>query len=523
MKGLLNAFQDSLSLLDMRYRIIRNSKGKVMLWLFIISLAFSILLASYTGFLIKLMASSTGPNAETARIYASTYLNYYLNGELGPLVATTLGLAILSVMAAPFTGTSVTSLISHSQLVSIRANNRHRFTDSVITQFFSSISLLQLLTLTSVASLLTIDGGHKEGILYAWASWPVLVILSTLFVWVAEYLYRKFGEKNRLLMLAVAVLGIVLVVVFNPEQALTVFGIGTGYAQIIQGFYTFSPSTRVMAFLILVALWGIFAFLAHQMSRVALSLPDTFAKASQTQRTIKARRPSAFPSMQISRVILMLLWRNTEIRKPIIMSGGFAVLMLYALSGNESMTSTIVFIIPLMVSLSWGSNIFGIVGTGLPWILSQPFSTRGLLWVFAGVQMVVVSVTSIAALAPALLFGRMSLDAGVSFALGLVACSAVMTRSSLTKAVHNPHPYRSGQRGESILPPATLLSYTLRFSLWSGLLGLIVFSVIEDRLLQLAIAGAAVVWSCLRMAILDAKFQKNADIRNKIVFTVSHN
>lgn len=517
-----SAFKDTLTLMNVRYQIIRETKGKIGLWAFIIMIAFGVYLTSYTGQLIKIMANSQSSNLEAAKIYATTYLNSYLNGHIGGLVATTLGLAIISVMIAPFTGASATSLISHHYMVGVRANMRHRFTDSIVTQFVSSISLLQLLTLTSVASLLTIDGGRKEGILYAWASWPVLVILSTMFVWLAEYLYRKFGEKKRLAMLSIALGAIALVVYYNQEQAVTVFGIGTAYADIIKGFHTFDLFTQVLSFGILIGLWLLFAFCAYKMSQVALSHPDIFAKQVKKEKTISSRKASALPLVEMCHLALMQVWRNIEIRKPIMMTAGFSIVAMWMLAYDSSLLATLVFVIPLMISLSWGANIFGILGNGLPWIISKPFSMRSILWVFGGLQLVMVLTLASLTLIPVVVFGKIDVDTAASFIIAVFGCSVVMTRSAISKSVYSPHPYKSGYRGEPILPPATLIAYTFRFVMWSGMLGLIVFTM-NDILIQLGLVLVVCIWTFFRFRAMNNKFQKDPSIRNKIVFTVAYN
>lgn len=519
---LASAFRDTITLLNLRYQIIRGTKGKLSLWAFIVMIAFAVVCASYSGQFIKIVANSQAPSMEAAKIYASTYLNSYLNGELGSIVAATLGLAIVSVMIAPFTGTSATSLISHHHLVSVQANTRHRFTDSLIVQAVSSISLLQLMTLTSVASLLTLDGGRKEGILYAWASWPVLVVLSTGFVWVAEYLYRRFGEKKRLLMLTFVLVVIGAISYFNQEQAATVFGIGTIYSGIIQGFYSFPIAIQLMAFVLLFGLCFVFAFIAYKISQVALSYPDLFAKKAKTEKKIRSSKPSSFPFIELCKLAFMQVWRNPEIKKPLIMATVFSAVAMYVLTSNQTLISTVVFVIPLMISLSWGSNVFGIIGNGLTWILSKPFATRNMLWVFAGLQMAMIISMMFVTILPVLIMGKLSIHTIASFICAVIGCSAVMTRSAIDKSVMNPHPYRSGYRGEPILPPATLIAYTIRFSLWSGSLGLLIFTFADLRA-QAGLAFLAIMWSVFRLARLNKRFQTVPAIRNKIVFTVANN
>lgn len=512
-----------MSILGVRYQIIRDAKGKLALWLFIVAIAFALVMISYTGEFIKIIANMQGENTEAAQIYATTYLNSYLNGELGGLVATTLGLAIVSVIISPFTGTSATSLISHHYLVSVRSNMKHRFTDSLITQFVSSISLLQLMTLTAVASLLTIDGGRKTGILYAWASWPVLVVLSTVFVWVAEYLYRKLGEKKRIVILGIILGVILLIVLYNREEAMTVFGIGTGYANIIQGISSFSPLLIFVSFMMLVALWFLFLFIAYKMSQISLALPDLFAKKEQITKTIKERKFSKHPSIELFNMTFMQLWRNSDIKKPLLTATIFSIGVMLFLSGNPASLSTVVFVIPLMVSLSWGANIFGIIGNGLPWIVSKPNSMKNILWIFAGTQMAIILTMAVMAIIPVLILNKIDSSALSSFLVSLIACSSLMTRSSIHKSVTNPHPYKAGYRGEPILPPATLIAYTLKLSLWSGMYGLLMYSLTTDIFIQLGLMGLAIVWSAIRLAFLNRKFNKNHKLRNHIIFTVSAN
>lgn len=515
------AMVDSLTLLHARYSIIRETKTKLALWFGILTIAMSVLGVSFTGQFIKTISQSTDPNTEAAKIFATTYLQSYLRGELGTLVATTLGLAIVSVIIAPFTGTSITSLVSHHHLVSIRSSNRHRFTDSIITQFFASISLLQLLTLTAVGSLLTLDKGRIEGILYTWASWPVLVVISTMFVWIAEYLYRKLGERKRfgILMLVLALIG--LVVLFNPEQGKTIFGIGTAYASIIQGFSEFNLSTKALAIFMLVVLFVLFFFISYRVSQAALAQPEIFAKENTALKKVRSRETSAYASIELAYLGINQLWRNLEIRKPLGMATLFGAAVVFFGNQTFSIMSTMVLIIPLIVCLSWGSNVFGILGNGFTWLSSKPFAMRNMLWVFAGIQIALtISLFALMCL-PSLLTGRIEYDSATGIILAVISTSFLMTRSAIDKSVRFPYPYKAGVRGEAILPPATLINYTLRFSLWSGLYGFIVVG--SDHLLaQLGLTFIAVIWSIFRMVRLNRRFNHNPAVRNKIIYTVAN-
>lgn len=515
------ALVDSLTLMHARYSIIRDTKTKLALWFGILMLAVAVLGASYTGQFIKIISQADATNSEAAKIFATTYLQSYLRGELGGLVATTLGLALVSVIIAPFTGTSITSLVSHHHLVSIRSSNRHRFTDSLITQFFASISLLQLLTLTAVGSLLTLDTGRIEGILYTWASWPVLVMISTMFVWIAEYLYRKLGERKRLaiLMFVLAVIG--FAVFLHPEQGKKVFGIGTAYSSIIQGFSQFDVSTKAFALIILVVLFWLFFFISYRISQAALAQPEIFARENTALKKVRSRTTSAYSSVELAYLGINQLWRNLEIRKPLGMATLFGAGVVFFGNQTFSIMSTMVLIMPLIVSLSWGANVFGILGNGFTWLASKPFALRNLLWVFSGIQIALTIFLFVIMCIPSLLTGRIASDSAAGIILAVISTSVLMTRSAMDKSVNYPYPYKAGVRGEAILPPATLINYTLRFSLWSGLYGFIVVGT-GNILTQLGLTALAIIWSYFRMVLLNRKFNHNAEIRNKITYTVAN-
>lgn len=137
--------------------------------------------------------------------------------------------------------------------------------------------------------------------------------------------------------------------------------------------------------------------------------------------------------------------------------------------------------------------------------------------------MFVILVMATATVIPVMLLNKLDANSLASFLVSLIACSALMTRSSLAKSLHSPYPYKSGARGEPILPPATLVSYTIRFSMWSGFYGLLMYSLTSDILIQLGLMALAVVWSLVRMKMLNRKFATKPEVRNKIIFTVASN
>lgn len=517
-----HAIRDTFDLLYLRWNMLRSTKSKVFIWVGILTIAVAVLMASYAGSAIKMLAASPNPNAEVARKFAITYLESFLRGELGSLVATTLGLAIISVMVAPFTGASSTSLISHYHLVSVRASERHRFTDSIVTQLFSSISLLQLITLTAVGSLLTLDEGRIEGILYAWISWPVLIVLSTFFIWLAEYLYRKVGEKKRLAILFATLALVGLGVLVDPAHGTTVFGVGTSYAFLIQNFYHFDIVVKALAILILIVIFFGLLILASMMCKKALSQPEIHtAQLKAAQKKVRVWKTSSSPLVEATHVIVMQLWRNLEIRKPLILVSLFGAGMIFFGKGVFSVMATMILIVPLVSSLSWGSNVFGIIGNGYVWLSSNPRVRHNIIWIFAAIQILLSVGLFVLMCLPALIVGQEGSQGLAGAVLAVIGTSFLMTRSALDKSVHNPFEYKAGFRGESPLPPATMLSYTIRFALWSGMYGFIVV-IASSIMIQLGLVFLAVVWSMFRLNRLNHKFLTDSSIQNKIVYTIGN-
>lgn len=513
------ALRDTGALLTLRWQTIRSRTTRITLVAGILAVAGAILLMSYTGTMIRIVAQNSSSANPTIKAFARNYLESYLRGEFSSLVATALGIALISVIVAPFTGNSSTSLFPYHHLVSVRANERHRFTDSLVAQFFSSVTLLQLLALTALGSLLTIDSGRIEGILYAWASWPVLIAVSTLFVWLAEYLYRRFGEQKRLALFGIFLGLLGLAILFDPNHGTTIFGIGAGYAEIIQHFGQFSLEAKALSYLILALLFVGFIWGSYQLSRHTLALPE---REKKQKESVKKRfwKTSQFPTIEVIHLLFTQLWRSPEIKKPLIFATVIGTIVIF-LNGTEfSATTTMIFIIPLIVCLSWGANVFGVLGAGFVWLSSHPSVNRFILWIVFALQIVVIFGLFAVMCMPAIFFGSRSPGAFGGLLLALLSSATLMSRSAIYKSTHKPYTYRAGSRGETILPPATLINYTLRFSLWSGFYGIIVI-LANDILIQLALTLLAIAWSLTRMAILNKRWTSNPQLRNHVIFTVS--
>lgn len=519
-KYFADSFRDSLIIMNTRWNFIRSTKSKLFLWIGIVAIYLGVFLVSNTGYFIRYIAEGNYAQETALKQYAIIYLQSYLRGELGFLVSITLGVAIISVFISPFTGTVSTSLISPAHIVSVRRDDKHRFTDSLFTQFFSSISLLQLLTLTTVASLLTIDGNNAWAMLYAWMSWPVLVLLSVCFLWLAEYLHRVYGERTRLLIAGSMLAVIGLAILINPRNGETVFGIGEIYSYNIRNFDSFDPDQKLISIAALFILSTVFFFAGHFAAMQTLAHPERMAKEKKKKKAPKWQT-SPFYAVELFRLLFFQVWRNPETKKPLLATVLFGSIMIFATNGVFSVSSTFIIIVPLIVSIAWGSNLFGVIGQGFSWLSSKPYAMDNILWIAYFTQIGVTSAIYAIILLPSILGNQIPPENIAGMILAFIAVNAVMSRSAIDKSARYPYPVRAGTRGEAILPPATIISYTLRFSLWSGQLGVIIL-VSDNIYIQMGIAFLAIVWSTIRMLLLNRKWNKNPTMRNKILFTVNN-
>ncbi len=211
--------------------------------------------------------------------------------------------------------------------------------------------------------------------------------------------------------------------------------------------------------------------------------------------------------------------RTVEVRRPILAVVVLGMPAVWLSGGDRLVMTTLVLATPLAVALAWGVNCFGVLGAAMPWLASQPNLLRWLLWTVTAIQVAVVAVLAILCWAPPWVAGVVDTRDIASLAAGLAVSTAVTTRSAVAKAVGRPYLARLGEGGDVIVPPLAATNYALRFALWGGQFGVIVLAQ-SDRLLQVALVGAALVWSSVRFAALLGQWRNRA-VQAYVVATVA--
>lgn len=518
---LIAGFETTMLLMRAKWRTIRSLKSKAVIWLGVATILFSVIAASYSGLFVKSLAQEGGDTA--AQQFAMTYLASFMRGELGAIGAGVLGLSVLSAIVAPFTGAVVTSLLSQRDLVTFGATRWHRFTDSLLGQVSSSISILQLIALSAISSMLTLQGGRGLAMVLTWAVWWLLVLLSTLTTWISEYLYRRFGTTARLTIVGVVFAIILIAVLFDPNNGSTLFGLGTQYAYLVQHIGLDSdPRTISTVFGVVLGLGFILFTLAAMVSSVALTFPETGAmKTKKKQRTKKAASlpPTASPTFEIFKMLFFSLLRSKESRKPLLAASVLGAFMVAVTGGEQTIATAFTVMVPLVIALAWGANVFGILGGGLTWLASQPKIMKRLPYMVFTIQSFFTLSLFMIVWLPGVLLGRVELSILPGVILSAFATTVLIARSCTHKSVFKPHPTHFGGRGETILPPATTLGYTFRFALWQGQYGVILLSL-DDFGYQIALAFLAITWSAFRMTRINDKW-KLPETRKAVIDVVA--
>lgn len=499
------AIGDTKLLLRLRWRMLRSRRTRVGVMVGLGVIVVLVYAASNAGLYVRLFAEQTVGTPLGLR--AARYLVAFEHGDLADVGAVALAAVFAAALIPPLTGTINTALMAHEELVGVRPTRRHRYTDSFITLAVSSIGLLQLVTLTGVGSVLTVAGGRTFGLLFVWAAWPVLLMLSLAEGWAVEWVRRAWSPRTRLGAAAVGAIALGSAVLVDPDRGSTLFGVADAFAGTITAA-TDQQWSRFGFGVGLTVLVGVMAaVLGWVACGAALNRPEPASIKPRRRRGLLVRTPTR-PGGALLHMMVMQMIRTAEIRRPLIVVAAAGLCGVF-LSDPQSAAVTLVIAVPLAVGLAWGVNMFGVLGSAMPWLLAQPRVVARLL-TYGGLIQVAATVGLVACLwAPPLAIGRISIADAAALAAGTGVATMLGTRSSFHKAIHRPYSAYLGRRGEVLVPPLTALNYTARLALWSGQVGAVVLRT-DDAWIQWTLVGVAVVWTSLRWLQLAYRWKDRA-------------
>lgn len=489
-----DGFRASVALLRLQLGWGRSLKPRLIGLIMILVIAVVVAIVSYTGNMVKFAAiEQTG----VIQVYAKNYLSAFARGELGGIGASALGFSILSALISPLTGATSTSFLPPRELAGVSITRWHRFTDSLFSQVLSSIAILQLITLTALSSMLTLDTPRHAGMFMTWFVWADLVSLTVLSLWVTEYLHRRFGSRVRVLIFSGVFAVVGVAILLDPQNGSTVFGIGTAYANTVAHIGDMSLWGQLGVYSTLTAGGLALLYVAVVVMSSALILPEAATKKSSSGSGVAGGRFYLKMSTDLL-IFLRTIKRTPEIRKPIFASVVLGIILTMFAPQSFAVNSTFAVIIPLVVALAWGSNAFSHLGGGATWMLSQPRSLARAPWMIFGIQVTMSLVLFTVVWTPSVIFGRNSIGDFLTNLIAVAASGVIVARSATSKSLKKAEPTHYGSRGESTLSPMRALQYTMRFALWGGQFGVIILSL-EDTKVRVSLLFLAVLYQAVRM------------------------
>lgn len=500
-------------LVALRWRMVRSRPARMAIFVGLAMVLFGVLLAINLGYAVQL---ATQQGDTVSGIYARVWVRSLQGGSMAGIGALAVGGAVLVAFFAPFTGTSTLALAPLEDLEAIRPPRAHRFFDALLLNAVSGIGVVQMLALTAVAGLLTIDGARLPAFTFTWSVWMFLIVLTTAVGWSLEYVIRKHGRVRRNLIGLGALAAVALAVALDENHGATLFGAADVYTYVIRlGVGGWSMGIAIAIGLML-ACSAALVVAGVQATRMALRLPAPSLRVSRRHRSGKVRAlpPSLLGLLLLVRTIV----RTTECRRPLIAVAVVGLPAMFFLGLDENVEIAVALAIPLTVALAWGVNVFAVLGTGMPWLASQPHLLGPLLRAAAALQFLTTSVLLFLMWFSAEIAGKAPPGVGVRLVVSGLISTLLVTAASAYLAVFRPRRTRLSGRGDSLVPPLTALGYLGWLVLLSAYAPL-VLSLPASPEQTMMLLGAAVVLAFAWLAFVDVGW-RTPRVRAKVVETV---
>jgi hypothetical protein len=502
-EGIAKAISDLGLVVTTRWRLVRSFRTRVFFALAAYIITIIAGLALNAGALFADLA--TYANSEESTL-ARVWLGNIADGDYGLLgisfVATGFGIALL----APFTGASSLTLIDDDSAMPFSFARGRRFFDSITFAAISGVGVVHFIVTILTASLLSVDGVRLPGIGLALLLWMSFLGLASVIGWLSEIAVAKVGKIVKW------IYGFVLAGIAGlayTQQAVqdVLISVANGYGVWVRAasvpMYWWSPLVAYVAAFILLATLIFFGF---WLARLWDNLPPHFSgRAAGSTKSFAG----GFRATSIWAIILKVLWRTREVKRTVIavsIAGSVSSTYFFA-TAPDSIIAGLMIGVPAISMLIWPSNAFGVFGSGLTWMLSQPkFKTNLPFWL-AGISQAQTVLIMLVLLVPMSIF-HLDLLSEVSMGTWLAGAAnlTLLPAVALFVALRKPHTVRLTGRGESILPPAAAISYLAGFGALAAAVSAIVtaFEALGPGyayygLLLIVVAALALLAAALRM------------------------
>lgn len=399
------------------------------------------------------------PTAETTikmKEFIGTYLSMYSTGDMDTFVSVAVALLLGSIIFVPFSGYVIHGVVSHSEMVIVKNGDNYKIGDSVLFQVISSFTLIQIIGLTVVSQLLTFDSEYSGfATAFVWSIWILMTLVTTFFSWIVEYVARRYGRRIRLFFLSFFVLSLAALFLVDPKHGTTLFGSSKIIFDFLQQLAT-GDSQLLLGSLVLVAgLSVLFIYLLTFAATEALRLPEPMAVSKTNEKQIKNL---SIEPLSPFRMLAQLLFRYTAITKPVMTSLIFSLVLVVILGGVGGLSSVMI-VLPLAVSISFGANIFGLVSGSMNWLLTiegwrQKMFTAGAALIAAWIVAIYAAVIAAGFVTQAVSIGDIE-----KMLPSFIATTATTTVLSVWLSVKYPLPFSGKSRENLVSSPIRLMVY----------------------------------------------------------------
>ncbi len=535
-QDVVKAWEETLVSLNLYLRSKSNKVNTIFFMVLVVSFFLLIMFAMSSGGLLESLVQigrnyGSSSSSTTSIVYATSYVRDIISQDVGYLGAAVFAGAMLSAIVAPFTGTSSLTFISKKETGNLLNSRMKPYTDSVLSALLSIITPLQVLSLTMISSLILIAGGDaKLTFMATWLISLTILNLNVMFIWVEKIIsIKKNGRYSKLIAASIiAVLG--LMVIVDPQHGRNAFGLSDLFFDYILG--SANASTGEVASFVGVIFITNFVLIVSTILLASSAINSSYftTRGNKTHigdvslesmdKTLPPRN-KILNNLNFITILLSPFKYYASYRSPFIILVSVGILATFITKGMNNAIVGETLIIPLIIALGWSSNVLGIVGGGLSWIMSFPnvknrfVATVFLTHIAAGLAMI------FAILLPSVIFGYVDGQTLLSALLTNLTAGAIVGAFSVSKSFKSPHSTSLGSGAETILPPATTLVYTMQIVLITLLPSLLVFYSGNLFYIQIGLTGLAVMFSSFHVMRINKQWINNPELIKSIINKVT--
>lgn len=456
--GVRDAVASTRLLAAVRLRASRTPSARLAIATSVAAVCIAVLLTSNAGTLLLTLASERSGAADlsTRSGLARALLTGWVEQDFAPLATIVLAGAAAAAVLAPLTAAAPGVLVPLSQRVWLPVNSGTAYLESALVSIMSLITFAQLLALTFLASMATVDeGGRVVALLIAWSTWLMLVAASQVALWAGQA-WRARGPINMNALAAALAAGTaaVVAIALTWRQARSLWGLADLYLAMLRG-----QVPPAVSFL------GIGAVLAALVT-AGWALSVRVVRAPTGERLVSTRLPAAMRGgayLVLLQAMLRSIVRLQSVRAPILGLTGLAAGAVLIAGPSQNVIWGISLGIPLTVCLAYTRNALAVLGPANLWLGSLRTGLDHLPAVVATTGLLLTAfVASIPWVLPAAA-GRLSSSDLAAVTATTIAAATLMTATSTLYAIRHPVPAQL-MGGEPILAPGPTITSTLRLA-----------------------------------------------------------